>query len=161
MKMIDKILEEIKPITVLSINNANGINFLQFSPTASSLLIYIHSNFYGRFVHISTGNKERRKIVKMVDKILEEIKPTTILSINNANGINFLQFSPTTYSLLVYIHPNFYGRFVYLSTGNKERRKIVKMVDKILDEIKPTTVLRINNANGINFLLFSPTTCIY
>ena len=33
----------------------------------------------------------------MVNKILEEIKPTTVLSINNANGINFLQFSPTAY----------------------------------------------------------------
>ena len=71
--------------------------------------------------------------MKMVDKILEEIKPTTVLSINNANGINFLPFSSTTYSLLVYIHSNFYGRFVYISIGNKERGKIVKMVDKTLE----------------------------
>ena len=69
--------------------------------------------------------------MKMVDKILEEIKPTTVLSINNGNGINFLKFSPTAYSLLVYIHSNFCGRFVYISTGNKERRKIVKMVDNV------------------------------
>ena len=55
----------------------------------------------------------------MVDKILEEIKPTTVLSINDANRINFLQFSLISYSLLVYIHPDFYGRFVYISTGNK------------------------------------------
>ena len=122
------------------------------SSNSHLLLVYIHSNFYGRFVYISTGNKERRKIVKMVDKILEEIKLTTVLSINDANGINFLQFSPTVYSLLVYIHSNFYGRFVYISTGNKERRKIVKMVDKTLEEIKPTTVLSIDNGNGINFL---------
>ena len=93
------------------------------SSNSHLLLVYIHTNFYGRFVYISNGNKKMRKIVKMVDKILEEIKPTTILSINNANGINFLRFSSTAYSLLVYIHSNFYDRFAYISTSNKERRK--------------------------------------
>ena len=41
---------------------------------------------------------------EMIDKILEEIKPTTVLFINTSNVINFFQFSPT-YSLFAYLTP--------------------------------------------------------
>ena len=68
-------------------------NLLGTSPTKS-----------GKKRNYDTFDKWRK--LTMVDKILEEIKPTTVLSFNNANGINFLQyFSPTAYLLLAYFTP--------------------------------------------------------
>ena len=67
-------------------------NLLGTSPTKS-----------GKKHNYDTFDKCRK--LTMVDKIWEEIKPTTILIINNDNGINFLQFSPAAYSLLAYFTP--------------------------------------------------------
>ena len=67
-------------------------NLLGTSPTKS-----------GKKRNYDTFDKWRK--LTMVDKILEKIKPTTVLSFNNANGINFFQFSPTAYSLLAYFTP--------------------------------------------------------
>ena len=67
-------------------------NLLGTSPTKS-----------GKKRNYDTFDKWRK--LTMADKILEEIKLTAVLSINNANGINFLKFSHTAYSPLAYFTP--------------------------------------------------------
>ena len=65
-----------------------------------------HANLLGTSL-TKSGKKcnydtfDKRRKLTMVDKILEEIKPTTVLSFNNVNEINFLQYSPIAYSLLI------------------------------------------------------------